>query len=133
MPPGKSRHCLIRGYLIFVARLLITPEMLELSAVKAATTAKVTKAAAIAYSESSNPLSSLANALITDLITVVTPFDEKGRHEGIGIRASRISRLQRFLLDLGREVADHAADVGAQRGEHTDDCESYQSRCYGIL
>src|SRR4030095_11233075 len=108
----------------------MTPLMLVPNEVKVAIRASVINAAAIAYSESSKPLSSLRNAFIM----LRFPFGERGGARFALVRPGAPSVFAcSFLLDVAGQVRDHALDAGAQGCEYTNDCQCDQSGGYRVF
>src|SRR5262245_41424142 len=104
----------------------MAPEILVPNAVKAATAASATSAAATAYSDSSSPVSSFQNLLIT-----VHPSDEifvVSKQIGQAPQRTCGAYLKVGLLNLVAQVGDGTGDLSTQCCERGNGCER-DERC----
>src|ERR1043166_4461924 len=114
------------------ARLPMTPEMFVPSVVKAATSASVTSATAIAYSESSSPVSSRRK-----LVNMCAAPDAADGGAPVGFACERArpasGRGGAALVNEAGEVVDDAGDVRAERREDADDSQRDPRRGHRVL
>src|SRR5436190_845627 len=115
-------------YLMALARFWITPEMFVPRVPNTSTTANAIKAAATAYSESSNPVSSLRKPFIISSSFIVG-FTSHLEWRG----PLRLAFYRPGLLDVAGQVGDDAGDVLAKGSKHKNDCQGDQSRGHCVF